>query len=42
MLWIQFSEDKLEGFQPTELQRDVVAKKLGDAQVSNVFQLFSP
>lgn len=33
MLWLQFSEDKLEGFHPTELQRDVIAKKLGDAQV---------
>lgn len=33
LLWLQFSQDKLEGFQPTELQRDVIAKKLSDAQV---------
>lgn len=33
LLWLQFSQDKLEGFQPTELQRDIIAKKLSDAQV---------
>ena len=33
LLWLQFSQDKLDGFKPTELHRDVIAKKLSDAQV---------